>query len=159
SNQKGIKSPHIAFCSSSSSLLRPRKEERERERERSRGLWFAILGASFPAEEISEEMAEIPRASLGLVTILVLALAILMPAVQAQAPAPAPTSDGANVIEASEEEEFAYCKQTNVEDVQFVGPTILELTKAGVHYFYCSVGLHCEGGQKLRVNVTDGAAA
>ncbi|RWW05061.1 hypothetical protein GW17_00031686 [Ensete ventricosum] len=99
-------------------------------------------------------MAEIPRASLGLVTILVLALAILMPAVQAQAPAPAPTSDGA----ASEEEEFAYCKQTNVEDVQFVGPTILELTKAGVHYFYCSVGLHCEGGQKLRVNVTDGAA-
>ncbi|URE19910.1 Arabinogalactan peptide [Musa troglodytarum] len=40
-------------------------------------------------------MAVIPRASLGLVTILVLALAILMPAVQAQAPAPAPTSDGA----------------------------------------------------------------
>ncbi|RWW77578.1 hypothetical protein BHE74_00014260 [Ensete ventricosum] len=62
-------------------------------------------------------------------------------------------------LEASEEEEFAYCKQTNVEDVQFVGPTILGLTKAGVHYFYCSVGLHCEGGQKLRVNVTDGAAA
>ncbi|CAL9765417.1 unnamed protein product [Musa acuminata subsp. burmannicoides] len=62
-----------------------------------------------------------------------------------------------NVIEASEEEEFAYCKQTNVEDVQFVGPTILELTKVGVHYFYCSVGLHCEGGQKLHVNVTDEA--
>ncbi|CAL9198064.1 unnamed protein product [Musa hybrid cultivar] len=62
-----------------------------------------------------------------------------------------------NVIEASEEEEFVYCKQTNVEDVQFVGPTILELTKAGVHYFYCSVGLHCEGGQKLRINVTDEA--
>ncbi|CAL9057271.1 unnamed protein product [Musa banksii] len=64
-----------------------------------------------------------------------------------------------NVIEASEEEEFAYCKQTNVEDVQFVGPTILELTKVGVHYFYCSVGLHCEGGQKLHVNVTDEATA
>ncbi|URE19363.1 Plastocyanin-like domain [Musa troglodytarum] len=64
-----------------------------------------------------------------------------------------------NVIEASEEEEFTYCKQTNVEDVQFVGPTILQLTKAGVHYFYCSVGLHCEGGQKLRVNVTHEAAA
>ncbi|CAL9774838.1 unnamed protein product [Musa acuminata subsp. burmannicoides] len=62
-----------------------------------------------------------------------------------------------NVIEASEEEEFVYCKQTNVEDVQFVGPTILELRKAGVHYFYCSVGLHCEGGQKLRINVTDEA--
>ncbi|CAD5189640.1 unnamed protein product [Musa acuminata subsp. malaccensis] len=62
-----------------------------------------------------------------------------------------------NVIEASEEEEFVYCKQTNVEDVQFVGPTILEVTKAGVHYFYCSVGLHCEGGQKLRINVTDEA--
>ncbi|KAJ8460815.1 hypothetical protein OPV22_033741 [Ensete ventricosum] len=42
-------------------------------------------------------MAEIPRASLGLVTILVLALAILMPAVQAQAPAPAPTSDGTSI--------------------------------------------------------------
>ncbi|CAD5189639.1 unnamed protein product [Musa acuminata subsp. malaccensis] len=42
-------------------------------------------------------MAGIPRASLGLVTILVLALAILMPAVQAQAPAPAPTSDGTSI--------------------------------------------------------------
>ncbi|CAD5180523.1 unnamed protein product [Musa acuminata subsp. malaccensis] len=64
-----------------------------------------------------------------------------------------------NVIEASEEEEFAYCKQTNVEDVQFVGPTIVELMKVGVHYFYCSIGLHCEGGQKLHVNVTDEATA
>ncbi|WOK91391.1 hypothetical protein Cni_G00082 [Canna indica] len=58
-----------------------------------------------------------------------------------------------NVIEGSTEEDFKYCNQNDVVDINYAGPTTVELTKPGPHYFYCGVGLHCEDGEKLYINV------
>lgn len=59
-----------------------------------------------------------------------------------------------NVVELSSAEDFAGCTTNNVIDIHFKGPTILELTAAGPQYYLCSVGLHCENGQKLSINVS-----
>lgn len=34
------------------------------------------------------------------------------------------------------------------------GPASINLTTAGMNYFICTIGDHCEGGQKLAVNVS-----
>ncbi|KAG6533509.1 cucumber peeling cupredoxin-like [Zingiber officinale] len=59
-----------------------------------------------------------------------------------------------NVVELSSAEDFAACTTNNVIDIHFKGPTILELTAAGQEYYLCNVGLHCEKGQKLSINVS-----
>ncbi|KAG6536082.1 hypothetical protein ZIOFF_001124 [Zingiber officinale] len=67
------------------------------------------------------------------------------------------TSGLQNVVVGSTEDDFATCQQKNVVDILYQGPSIAELTEAGTHYYYCSVGLHCEGGQKLKINVNASA--
>ncbi|KAG6531797.1 hypothetical protein ZIOFF_005621 [Zingiber officinale] len=67
------------------------------------------------------------------------------------------TSGLQNVVVGSTEDDFATCQQKNVVDILYQGPSITELTEAGTHYYYCSVGLHCEGGQKLKINVNASA--
>ncbi|XP_074577508.1 cucumber peeling cupredoxin-like [Curcuma longa] len=67
------------------------------------------------------------------------------------------TSGMQNVVVGSTEDDFATCQQKNVVDILYEGPSTVELTEAGTHYFYCSVGLHCERGQKLKINVNASA--
>ncbi|XP_008798641.1 umecyanin-like [Phoenix dactylifera] len=63
-----------------------------------------------------------------------------------------------NVIEVPKED-FENCTQFKVIERHHEGPLILELTKPGPHYYYCGVGLHCELGQKLAINVSAEAPA
>ncbi|PKA66668.1 Early nodulin-like protein 1 [Apostasia shenzhenica] len=58
-----------------------------------------------------------------------------------------------NVLEVSAED-FEKCGNTNVIDMYYEGPTIVDLTSPGPHFFFSGVGLHCEEGQKLAINVT-----
>lgn len=58
-----------------------------------------------------------------------------------------------NVVEVSKED-FENCSQFNVIERHREGPLMLELTKPGPHYYYCGVGLHCELGQQLAINVS-----
>nr|DAD19134.1 TPA_asm: hypothetical protein HUJ06_020597 [Nelumbo nucifera] len=57
-----------------------------------------------------------------------------------------------DVLEVSQKD-FKACTQNNVTAMHFAGPTILELTEPGDHYYYCGVGAHCEAGQKLKITV------
>ncbi|KAF8380102.1 hypothetical protein HHK36_027572 [Tetracentron sinense] len=59
-----------------------------------------------------------------------------------------------NVLELSKKD-FEACTQKNVTEMYYSGPTILELTIPGDYYYYCGVGTHCEGGQKLSITVTN----
>ncbi|XP_010914141.1 mavicyanin [Elaeis guineensis] len=63
-----------------------------------------------------------------------------------------------NVIEVSKED-FENCTQFKVIERHHQGPLTLELTKPGPHYYYCGVGLRCELGQKLAINVSAEAPA
>ncbi|XP_010261652.1 PREDICTED: mavicyanin-like [Nelumbo nucifera] len=47
-----------------------------------------------------------------------------------------------DVLEVSQKD-FKACTQNNVTAMHFAGPTILELTEPGDHYYYCGVGAHC----------------
>ncbi|XP_078431407.1 uncharacterized protein LOC144703170 [Wolffia australiana] len=58
-----------------------------------------------------------------------------------------------NVIEVSKKD-FEDCTQKEVIDMHYKGPTVLEITKPGPHYYYCGVGTHCEDGQKLSIDVS-----
>merc|ERR1739840_50388 len=58
-----------------------------------------------------------------------------------------------NIMEVSEED-FYNCTQKNVSNWYPKGPTIIELTEPGKHYYYCGVGRHCEAGQKLSIDVS-----
>ncbi|XP_073007886.1 umecyanin-like isoform X2 [Typha latifolia] len=66
---------------------------------------------------------------------------------------------GANNLLEVSKEDFDACTQNNVIQRYHNGPTILELTEIGEHYYYCGVGIHCEAGQKLSINVTTAADA
>ncbi|CAA7402664.1 unnamed protein product [Spirodela intermedia] len=63
------------------------------------------------------------------------------------------TSGLQNVLEVSEKD-FEECTQEEVVDMYYAGPTVLEITKPGPHYYYSGIGTHCEDGQKLSINVS-----
>ncbi|KAI8565628.1 hypothetical protein RHMOL_Rhmol03G0274600 [Rhododendron molle] len=46
------------------------------------------------------------------------------------------------------------CTKTNTISLETNGPTNITLSTAGEHYYICTVGNHCSGGQKLAINVT-----
>lgn len=58
-----------------------------------------------------------------------------------------------NVLEVSKKD-FDACTQEEVVNMYYAGPTVLEINKPGPHYYYCGVGVHCEGGQKLSIDVS-----
>ncbi|KAH7682368.1 Cupredoxins domain-containing protein, partial [Dioscorea alata] len=57
-----------------------------------------------------------------------------------------------SVVEVTKSD-FDACRQTEVIGMYYMGPTVLELTEPGMHYYFCGVGMHCEAGQKFRINV------
>lgn len=62
------------------------------------------------------------------------------------------------VVEVSKED-FDNCTQRDIKARYFAPPTVIELLEPGPHYYYCGVGLHCEAGQKLSIDVAATPAA
>jgi Plastocyanin-like domain len=56
-------------------------------------------------------------------------------------------------------EDFDKCDDRQVINRWIIGPSIINLTEPGMHYYYDSIGLHCEAGQKLSINVKEGSHA
>ncbi|KAK6935494.1 Phytocyanin domain [Dillenia turbinata] len=52
-------------------------------------------------------------------------------------------------------DDFPTCGQSQVVERFFLGPTTVDLNNTGERFFYDGVGLHCEAGLKLRVNVVN----
>ncbi|MQL75845.1 hypothetical protein Taro_008238 [Colocasia esculenta] len=63
------------------------------------------------------------------------------------------TSALQNVLQVSQKD-YEECTQEHVVDRYYAGPTVLMINESGPHYYYCGIGLHCEGGQKLAINVS-----
>ncbi|KAI3701505.1 hypothetical protein L6452_26635 [Arctium lappa] len=54
---------------------------------------------------------------------------------------------------------FGPCTTTNPINTTTTGPATVVLTTAGAHYYICTVGLHCQNGQKLSINVGEASAS
>uniref|UniRef100_A0A5B7BTR6 Putative umecyanin-like n=1 Tax=Davidia involucrata TaxID=16924 RepID=A0A5B7BTR6_DAVIN len=63
-----------------------------------------------------------------------------------------------NIVEVGKED-FDACTQKKVIDIFYKGPTIINYTQPGVHYYYSGIGTQCEAGQKLSVTVVGGKGA
>ncbi|KAJ3695172.1 hypothetical protein LUZ60_000549 [Juncus effusus] len=59
-----------------------------------------------------------------------------------------------NIMQVSKED-YDTCNDRNVINRWFLGPTIINITEPGMHYYYDEIGLHCEAGQKLAINVME----
>ncbi|XP_023733999.2 cucumber peeling cupredoxin [Lactuca sativa] len=68
------------------------------------------------------------------------------------------TTGAHNVAEVSQAA-YGPCTTTNPISIATAGPATLTLTTPGTHYYVCTVGSHCQIGQKLTVNVVAAAAA
>ncbi|XP_051210287.1 umecyanin [Lolium perenne] len=64
-----------------------------------------------------------------------------------------------DIVEVPTKELFDKCSMNNVTMRYQLGPTIIKLTEPGPRYYFCGVGKHCEGGQKVAVNVAPAVAA
>ncbi|KAK9060715.1 hypothetical protein SSX86_021421 [Deinandra increscens subsp. villosa] len=63
------------------------------------------------------------------------------------------TTGNHNVAEVSQAA-FGPCTTANTLSIATNGPATVPLTAAGAHYYICTVGTHCQIGQKLAINVT-----
>ncbi|KAL8189609.1 hypothetical protein R6Q57_029175 [Mikania cordata] len=54
---------------------------------------------------------------------------------------------------------YGPCTIANPISIATTGPATVQLTTAGTHYYICTVGTHCQIGQKLTINVSAPAAA
>ncbi|KAI3803003.1 hypothetical protein L1987_31151 [Smallanthus sonchifolius] len=68
------------------------------------------------------------------------------------------TTGSHNVAEVSQAA-FGPCTTANPISINPTGPATVTLTTSGAHYYICTVGSHCQIGQKLSINVTAPAAA
>ncbi|XP_071742243.1 blue copper protein 1a-like [Rutidosis leptorrhynchoides] len=68
------------------------------------------------------------------------------------------TTGNHNVAEVSQAA-YGPCTSTNPISMTTTGPASITLTTAGTHYYICTVGGHCQIGQKLTVNVVGAATA
>ncbi|KAL5993551.1 hypothetical protein ACLOJK_014476 [Asimina triloba] len=57
-----------------------------------------------------------------------------------------------NVLEVKKEE-YDACTQHSPLGMFYNSPTKFELKEPGDYYYYCGVGVHCEGMQKLHITV------
>ncbi|KAJ8756184.1 hypothetical protein K2173_024731 [Erythroxylum novogranatense] len=54
---------------------------------------------------------------------------------------------------------FDACTSTNtIGDAKMTGPTNITLTSSGEHYYICTIGRHCQFGQKLAITVSSGTS-
>ena len=66
-----------------------------------------------------------------------------------------PYRPGSGNVVVINKDDFDKCTQKNVIYMYYYGPTILNLTAPGDHYYYSGVGKHCEFGQKLHIKVVN----
>ncbi|XP_037444080.1 umecyanin-like [Triticum dicoccoides] len=64
-----------------------------------------------------------------------------------------------DIVQVPTKELFDACSMDNVTMRYQLGPTIIKLDTPGPRYYFCGVGEHCEGGQKVAVNVSGDPAA
>ncbi|KAI5020439.1 umecyanin-like [Hordeum vulgare subsp. vulgare] len=64
-----------------------------------------------------------------------------------------------DIVQVPTKELFDACSMDNVTMRYQLGPTIVKLDTPGPRYYFCGVGKHCEGGQKVAVNVSGAPAA
>jgi hypothetical protein len=64
-----------------------------------------------------------------------------------------------DIVEVPTKELFDACSMDNVTMRYQLGPTIIKLTQPGPRFYFCGIGEHCEGGQKVAVNVFPAVAA
>ncbi|PKU68168.1 Cucumber peeling cupredoxin [Dendrobium catenatum] len=57
-----------------------------------------------------------------------------------------------NVLEVSAQD-YEDCGNGDIIEIYYRGPSTVQLSTPGRHFFYSGIGLHCEAGQKLAVNV------
>ncbi|KAL7600303.1 hypothetical protein Lser_V15G23968 [Lactuca serriola] len=62
-----------------------------------------------------------------------------------------------NVAEVSQAA-YGPCTTTNSISIAATGPARVTLNAPGTHYYICTVGTHCQIGQKLTINVSDVSA-
>ncbi|KAL4391365.1 hypothetical protein HN51_012505 [Arachis hypogaea] len=53
-------------------------------------------------------------------------------------------------------DDYDHCTTRNVMQTYFRGNSSITLDHPGEYFFFCSVGKHCEAGQKLQISVSQG---
>lgn len=67
---------------------------------------------------------------------------------------------GAHDVVQVPKESFDSCSSANpIGDTITTGPVNITLSKAGNHYYICTIGQHCQGGQKLAITVSGSPGA
>ncbi|XP_038687218.1 umecyanin-like [Tripterygium wilfordii] len=66
-----------------------------------------------------------------------------------------PHKTGANNVAEVSKSEYEKCSQGATIRMHADGPALIDLKAPGDYYFYSSIGLHCEVGQKLHITVTN----
>ncbi|GKC73190.1 cucumber peeling cupredoxin-like protein [Tanacetum coccineum] len=66
---------------------------------------------------------------------------------------------GAHTVAEVAQAAYGPCNVANPISVSATGPTRLTLNAPGTHYYICSVGSHCQAGQKLSINVLGGTSS
>ena len=64
-----------------------------------------------------------------------------------------PYRAGANNLVTVKKADYDTCGEEEVIYMYFLGPTVVNLTKAGDYYYFDGIGKHCEAGQKLHIQV------
>ncbi|XP_038899950.1 cucumber peeling cupredoxin-like [Benincasa hispida] len=59
-----------------------------------------------------------------------------------------------DVLKVTKESFEACSSDKGIGNVLTTGPATVKLDTAGMHYFICTVGKHCSGGQKLSISVS-----
>lgn len=68
-------------------------------------------------------------------------------------------TSGAHTVAEVSQAAYGPCTTTNPISVTATGPARLTLNAPGTHYYICTVGSHCQLGQKLTINVRPATSA
>jgi len=67
-------------------------------------------------------------------------------------------TDTHNVLEVTTKTEYDACDKTNGILQQF-SPATFNLTENGTYYYICTIGSHCDSGQKVTIVVGNGSSS
>ncbi|PWA58488.1 cupredoxin [Artemisia annua] len=66
---------------------------------------------------------------------------------------------GAHTVAEVAQAAYGPCNVATLISLSTTGPTRITLNTPGTHYYICSVGSHCQAGQKLSINVLGGVTS
>ncbi|XP_011020152.1 PREDICTED: cucumber peeling cupredoxin-like [Populus euphratica] len=67
-------------------------------------------------------------------------------------------TDTHNVLEVTTKTEYDACAKTNG-ILKDTSPATFQLTKDGTYYYICTIGMHCDFGQKVTIVVGNGSSS